>query len=148
VRISATWADAAEHCGDEFRKMTKDFITALNGVALAEETEDGSFHLFDEKKNYFVFLQLLSPGIDLSETRYTYWRLVKLEGDIITEVNAEIRFDEGRLQISLESNFSEEYSILYNNKKLKISGPLSFSGTWSTEDRQRFRDAPSVFKSV
>lgn len=140
VQISAVWNDGAQRCSSEFRRRTRDFITALNGVVRLEGKDDGAFHLFDEQKNYFVRLELLSPGADFLETRGTFWRLVNLEGNTIAEPNAEIRFGEGQLQISFGNKFSEEYSVSYNPKK------ISFRGHWSPP-RQRYRDLSPLFET-
>jgi hypothetical protein len=76
VQISISWTN--ERYSIEFRMRTNEVISALRGAVHLERGGDDAFHLFDEQKTYFIRLELLSPGFDLSEFRRTFWQLVRV----------------------------------------------------------------------
>jgi hypothetical protein len=137
VQISISWTN--ERYSIEFRMRTNEVISALRGAVHLERGGDDAFHLFDEQKTYFIRFELLSPGFDLSEFRRTFWQLVSLEGNPITESDAEVRLDREAIEISM-SKFRAQYAFHYRSRKFLSHGP------WSTT-RPGGLDLPPLFKT-
>jgi heat shock protein HslJ len=121
VQLSISWTN--ERCSVEFRRRTDKVISSLRRAVRLKRGGDDAFHLFDEQKSYFVRLELLSPGFDLSEFRNSFWRVINLEGNPIADSDAEARIDRKTIEISM-GKFRAKFLFRYSAKKIAFDGPL------------------------
>jgi heat shock protein HslJ len=124
VDISALSSSDRKRCGIEFAERAAGVISALRDAVRLKRGGEDAFHLFDEQKTYFIRLELLSPGFDLSEFSSSFWRLVSLEGNPIAEPDVEVRLDRRGVEVSL-GKFRAEFGFGYRLKKLAFEGPSS-----------------------
>lgn len=139
VSISALSNTERKGCSRQFRERADEVVSALKAAVRLERRGEDAFYLFDEQKTYFIHLQLLSPGFDLSELRPSFWRLVSLEGDSIAKPDAEVRLNGRMLEVS-SSGFVAEFKLRYSLRKFTFDGPFSTT-------RPGGRDLPPLFET-
>ena len=122
--ISALSSSDRKPCGIRFAERAAGVISALRDAVSLEQRGDDAFHLFDQQKTYFVRLELLSPGFDLSEFSGSFWRLVNLEGNRIVEPNTEVRLDRRTIDVSM-GKFHAQFGFRYHLEKFTLDSPFS-----------------------
>ena len=140
VQISASWRDDTQLCSSHIRQQAEVLILALKGAVRLERGGEDAFNLIDEQKNYYIRLELLSPGLDLSEFRTTFWQLISLEGNAIAEQNAEVQLRGETMEVS-KGGLLASFPFHYKLKK------FSFSPPWKIAD-PRYIDKAKASPSI